>query len=256
MDRIRCFNLGLTLATMLATGCATSKYPNTLNVDSPVNVKFIGIVDEISTPTTLSTRTTNAGGGGLLGALVAAGVEADRQKTFTTQVRDTLDFQAFAEVTLLESFAKAVKSRPGWSLVSSNEIYKADAAFLLEVTDMGVDQPRSAGIFKLVYQPTITVTATLIGTPPFEIMGTKGNDVQVADPTNHPVLYRRVECVSHLKGCKLKSSAANNFVKVNGFTGMFTYSGDPELFKVAYREAIELAVKRIAASWVSVKASK
>lgn len=114
---------------------------------------------------------------------------------------------------------------------------------------MGVSPPH--GAFKLHYQPTITIEATLIGNPPFEIVRDSRNKVQVIDPTNHPVLYK-----GDARNGKMESDAAENFVKVNGFTGLYEYAGDPELFKAAYREAIDLAVKRIADSWPSSTTSK
>lgn len=207
MHRIPYFIISLGLITVMTTGCATAKYPKTLTANTSAKLKYIGIVDEIRTPTTLSTRTTT--GSGVLGTLVAAGVEASREQSFTSQVRASLDFQRFAEEALRESFAKAVKSRPNWCLVQSNVVNKADAAFLLEVTDMGVDYPH-CGLFKTVYQPTITITATLIGNPPFEIVGTRDKDVQVVDSASHPILYRRAERISYQTGCTLKSKAANS----------------------------------------------
>ena len=257
MQRIPYVVIALGLITVMLTGCATN-YPNKLTAETASRVKLVGLVNEISTPTTLSTRTTNSGGGGLLGLVIATGVESARENSFTTQMRAKFDFQVFAEETLRESFTKALKEYPGWTLCPSNEIDKADAAFLLEVKDMGIDYPRAKGVFsfKMVWQPTVTVAATLISKPPFDVVKTSITDVQVLDPEKHPILYRRGEEITNQrKGCTLESDAATSFVSINAF-GSITLSDNPELIKQAYREAIDLAVKRIANSWISGTTSK
>jgi hypothetical protein len=256
MQRFLCVGLSLVLISVILTGCA-SKYPNTLTDDTASQVKIIGLVPEISTPTTLSTRTTN-GGGGLLGAAIAVGVEAARAKSLTSQIRAKFDFQAFAEETLRDSFTKAMKEHKGWTLCPSNALDQADAAFLLELKDMGVDRPRAKAAFSLsmIWQPTVTIAATLIAKPPFDVVKTSYNDVEVAEPLKHAILYRSVEEITCLKkGCKLESKAATSFVTISTM-GSITLTEDTELIKQAYREAIELAVKRIADSWAKGKATK
>ena len=240
---------------MLMSGCAT--YPNRITQETDAKVKTVGMADEIATPTSLKTP-GNAGAGqaGMIGILIDAGIQAGKQKNFTTQVRERLDFQKFAEERLRESFTKAVHNRLGWTLASSNSLEKTDAVFVLRVTEMGVDDYHSHSFFfpKLEYQPTITVIATLIGNPPFEIVGYKGNFVKVLNPETHPILYHRKEHISYRTSGHMDSHAAHNFVTHDGLmVYSWKYSGDAELTKEAFREAIDLAVKRIADSW-TVKA--
>jgi len=150
--------------------------------------------------------------------------------------------QKFTEEALRESFTKAAKDHAGWKFVSSDNIDKADAAFLLEVTSMGVDNPPQwPPSMDMSYPPTITISATLIGNPPFEIVRTEGK-VQALDPTNHPILYQRVELISN------KDKLPRHFSR--------QYSDDPEVFKTSFQEAIDLAVKRIADSWATEKVSR
>lgn len=235
----------------LMSGCAT--YPNKMTKEADAKVKTVGILEEISTPTSLVTPSNaNAGQAGVVGLLISSGIEAGQQKDFTTQVRGLFDFQALAENTLRESFTKAVKNRPGWALAASNENSKADAMFVLKVTRLGIDNCHSHTIFppKLEYQPTVTVTATLIGNPPFEIVDNDGPVVKVLEPEKHPILYHRIECISYVRSAHIDSDAAKNFVKQDGITVYsWKYSGDANLTKEAFREAIDLAVKRIAESW-------
>lgn len=105
----------LFLIALGVAGCATQN-SNTATAEAFSRIRTVGIVAEIKTPTTLSTRTTSGGGGVLVDILVTQPVEKSRGRTFTDQVRAGLDFQAFAAETLRESFARAVKNYPGWSL--------------------------------------------------------------------------------------------------------------------------------------------
>ena len=84
------------------------------------------------------------------------------------------------------------------------------------------------------FSPTVTVSACLIGKPPVEVVRT-GNAVQVLDPANHPILYQRVEHISNRDGLAARSSN--------------DYTDHPEIFRAAFQEAIDLAVKRLADSW-------
>jgi hypothetical protein len=202
-----------------------------LTAETAAKVKTIAIVDEISTPTSLSVP--SAAGAGLL---VAAVVDPKKQNAFTASVRANLDFQKFAAEALRESFAKALKGHPGWTLAPSNEIDKADAAFVLSVERMGVMRPKQfwPPPSHLDYTPIVSISATLIGNPPFEVIRTKG-EVQALDSSSHPVLYRKMEHVS----------AADNVACHRSKE----YSGNPEIFKTAFRKAIDLAVKRMVESW-------
>jgi hypothetical protein len=221
-------NLILVLSALLVSGCATTRYPATLTAETGAKVRVVSIVDEISTPTSL---TVPGAGGGIIGFTV----QLQKQKNFTSEVRANLDFQKFTEDALRESFTRAVKGHAGWKFFSSDDIDKADAAFLLEVTSMGVDNPPQwPPSMDMSYPPTITISVTLIGNPPFEIVRTEGK-AQALDPTNHPVFYQRVELISN------KDKLPRHFSR--------QYSDDPEIFKTAFSEAIDLAVKRIAASW-------
>ena len=235
MNRIPHVGLGLGLAVLMATGCATTKYPKTLTTETAARVQTVGMVEEITTPTSL---TVPGAGGGIIGFTV----QLKKQKAFTEEVRANLDFQKFTEEALRKAFAEAVKGHSGWKLVSSDEIDKADAAFLLEVASMGVDNPPQwPPSMDMSYPPTITISATLIGNPPFEIIRTEG-EAQALDPANHPILYQRVERISN------KDKLPRHFSR--------QYSDDPEVFKAAFQEAIDLAVKRIAASWTPEAASR
>lgn len=243
-------NFGL-IGIMLMSGCVT--YPNRITQETNVKVKTVGIADEIPTPTSLKTPgNANAGQAGPIGILIDAGIQTGNQKDFTTQVRERFDFQKFAEETLRESFTQAVKNRSGWTLAASNSRDKTDAEFVLRVTEMGVDDYHSHSFFFpiLEYQPTITVTATLIGNPPVEIVGYKGNSIKVLNPEQHPILYHRMERISYRTSGHMESPAAHSFVTHNGLmVQSWKYSGDAQLTKAAFREAINLAVKRIADSW-------
>ena len=235
MNRIKYYVAGLGLAALLVSGCATTKYPKTLTTETAAKVQSVGIIEEISTPTSL---TVPGAGGGIIGFTV----QLQKQKNFTSEVRANLDFQKFTEEALRESFTKAAKDHAGWKFVSSDNIDKADAAFLLEVTSMGVDNPPQwPPSMDMSYPPTITISATLIGNPPFEIVRTEGK-VQALDPTNHPILYQRVELISN------KDKLPRHFSR--------QYSDDPEVFKTSFQEAIDLAVKRIADSWATEKVSR
>lgn len=235
MNKVTYTNLILGLSALLVSGCATTRYPTTLTADTVGKVRAVSIVEEISTPTSL---TVPGAGGGIIGFTV----QLQKQKNFTSEVRANLDFQKFTEDALRESFTKAVQGHAGWKFVSSDNIEKADAAFLLEVMSMGVDNPpKWPPSMDMSYPPTITISATLIGSPPFEIVRTDGK-VQALDPTNHPILYQRVELISN------KDKLPRHFSR--------QYSDDPEVFKAAFREAIDLAVKRIAASWTAGQVSR
>lgn len=228
MKRIPCFSLVLGVVAMMATGCATTKYPKTLTAETAAKLQSVNIVKEINTPTSL---TVPGAGGGIIGFTI----QLQKQKAFTEEVRANLDFQKFAEEALRESFTKAVSGHPGWKLVSSDD--KADAAFLLEVISMGADNPPQwPPSMEMSYPPTITISATLIGNPPFEVVRTEGK-VQALDPANHPIYYQRIERIG------TKDKLPRHFSR--------QYSDDPAIFKSAFQEAIDLAVKRIAASWTT-----
>ena len=235
MHRIKYTDLVLSISILLASGCATTRYPTTLTTDTAEKMRAVGIVEEISTPTSL---TVPGAGGGIIGFTV----QLQKQKNFTSEVRANLDFQKFTEDALRESFTKAVKGHAGWKYVSSDDIEKADAAFLLEVTSMGVDNPpKWPPSMDMSYPPTITISATLIGNPPFEIVRAEGK-VQALDPADHPILYQRIERISN------KDKLPRHFPR--------QYSDDPEVFKTSFQEAIDLAVKRIADSWATEKVSR
>lgn len=238
----------LVVATM-TSGCATPKHPQTLSVATAANMKTVAVLDEIHTPTSLDVPLVSGGG-----ALFDAVGQSVRTTTFTTEVRTNLDFQCFAAETLRESFSAAVKNHPGWTLVASNEIAKADVAFLLEVVSMGVDSPppfykwdmktpdgKPYRGLKPPLRPVVTISATLIAKPPVEIIRAE-DELQVIDPANHPILYQRVE--STAKGDKVPYHLSKE------------YSDSPEVFKDAFREAIHLVVQRIADSWNEKQASK
>ena len=239
---------GLT-SLVFVSGCAT--YPDCMTAEKGANIRVVGIADEISTPTFLVTPgIPNAAG--VAGAIVVAGVKTSQQSSLTAQVRSQFDFQSFAAETLRESFAKAVKRHPGWMLAEPSQKEKADAVFVLRVKELGVDRGHShdAFIYKFEHQPTVTITATLIGNPPFDCVAGSGDVVKVLEPERHPILYHRKEQISNRCSGHMGSHAAHGFV-TNGSYAQFNwkYSGDAKLTQEAFREAIELAVKRIESSW-------
>jgi hypothetical protein len=59
------------------------------------------------------------------------------------------------------------------------------------------------------------------------------------------IIYQRIE---HNDRRKL-SKEAYTLAPASGFSGLPKYSGDVELFKRVFTEAIEQAVKQISASW-------
>lgn len=236
MKRITCVSLALGLVAMMATGCATTNRPMALAPDTAAKIKTVAIVDEINTPTSLAVP--SAAGAGLL---VAAVVDPKKQNAFTAEVRANLDFQKFAVEALRESFGKALKNNPGWTVVASTE--KADAAFVLSVERMGVMRPQQfwPPPSHLDYTPIVSISAALIGNAPFEIVRTAG-EVQALDSASHPVLYRGV---AH-------ATAADNVACHKSRE----YSGNPEVFKAAFRKAIDLAVKRMTDSWTPGEAQR
>lgn len=238
MKRMTVSSLVLGMVVLISAGCATSPYPRTLSTDTASRLKKIAIVDEISTPSLLDVA---AAGGGVIGAVVVI----QKQKEFTAQVSRNTDFQQVIKETLRESFANAIKAHPGWILVDSNTNQKADAAFVLSVPRMGVDNPPPSFSMsmnmKIEYSPSITISAMLIENPPFEVVQVD-NKTQVLDPMNHPVLYQRTERVSGRD--KLPCHSSNQ------------YAYNPVVFKSAVKDAVDLAVKRIAESWVPTEKTK
>ncbi len=252
MQREQGFRVVLAVVVaVFVSGCAST--PKRITAETHAKVKVVGIEKEISTPTSLRPpANANAGQAGLIGALIDAGVQAGKQRTLTDQVREQFDFQKFAEETLRDSFSKAVTNRPGWILADPNSNEKMDAVFVLNVSELGVDDYHSHAFFfpKLEYQPKVTVVATLIGNPPIEIVGNKGGVVEVLDPDSHPILYQRKERISYQASGHMDSRASHDFVKHDGLmVYSWKYTGDEALTKEAFREAIELAVKRLADSW-------
>ncbi len=229
MQRLLKLNMVLALTISLFTGCATTKYPRTLTAESATGVKRVSIVREIVTPSAVFTPMN---GGGVLGMAL----QASQMKRFAAAVREKFDFQQFAEDTLRESFSKAIGQHAGWTLVTPADTGTADAAFLLEVTSMSIFPPPPFSVsFKPKNSPGVTISATLISNPPLEVVRTEKGEVQILDPEHHQILYKRVESITN--GDKLP---AHDYGE---------YRDNPEIFKEAFKQAIDLAVTKIAASW-------
>ena len=244
--------------TLVSTGCTTApkylKYPNTLTASA---FKTIRIEECIGTPSILYVPSPDIGQSAMMpatyspligenGALVAGSVGSGiggavqnaKMAEFTADVRKDIDFQEFAKYTVRGAFTAAVKNRPEWKLVSSNNPQLADATFKLAVLCMGADGP--VGFFPIRYKPTITIAATLIGTSP----ALSQNGHPTAKPPSS-IFYQRIE---RNQTSKLSDESCH-FVKAAGFSMLPKYSGDVELFKKSLTEAINLAVKQLADSW-------
>ena len=219
---------------LLLTGCATTPQAH-LSAEVAAQVKKVALYEEISTPTSLSTP-FRGGGGGILGAAAGAAVQAKSQNKFTQQVGAQLDFQKFASQTTRELVEDAIKQHPGWTFVPASQAAKADAMLVLDVEKMGVEDPPPALIPPMTpeYRPVVTIRATLIANPPFEVIRGDGG-LQTTDPDAHPILFRQV------------GQATKRDVKGQYRSSALT--GDAETFKTAFREAFEVAVHKLAAAW-------
>ena len=233
---------GLLLALGIITGCATQQ-AKFISPEVAARVHKIAVYEEISTPTSLTTP-FRAGGGGLLGAAVGAAIQAKNQKAFTSEVSAKLDFQEFAALTTRDLMHDAIVQHAGWTLVPTNETEKADAMFVVDVELMGVDDPPAKFIptkANMGYRPVVTIRATLIANPPFEIVRGKTGP-RSADPVANPVLFEQVGRATNKDALKGYSSNA--------------LTGSAEAFKSAFRESFNVAIKKLSDGWTPKTASK
>lgn len=231
---------------LFATGCTSiPKYPNTIDVKA---IKTVRIQDSISTPSSLHVPSPNIGQSGMLavshgpaaggiGAGIGGAVQNAKINEFTAAVRRDIDFQQFAADTLRNAFLEAVRKHTEWTVTSSPD-QPADATVSLDILGMGTDGP--IGLLPPRYAPTVIVSATITGSTAHS-MGTAD---RIAGHEG-AIIYQRIESNDSRK----LSKEAFTLAPASGFSGLPKYSGNVELFKRAFTEAIEQAVKQIVESW-------
>ena len=216
----------------LVSGCAT--YPDKLTPKIHEEVKTVAIIYEITTPKSLDVPPVDNFVADILlskpdSTLVNTAVTEKRREEWTSRIREHTDFQKLIEETLRESFTEAVRSYPGWTLVSSNELAKADAAFLLEVSTIGFNG------YPTKLRQAFSVIVRLIKKPPFEIVGSSGLGRKVIDPEIHPTLYWKYD------GTRDRDELPRYSID--------EYANSPGVFTTAFQKAIDIVVRRIANSW-------
>ncbi len=245
--------VGSLIVVVFASGCAsTPKYPNTIAAGT---VHTIRIQENIYTPHALNVPSPDIGQSSMLSAShglaiggAAAGIGGAVQNAkinqFTAAVRKDIDFQQFAADTLRNCFLNAVSKHTQWT-VSSTPDQPADATVSLGIQQMGTRGP--FGIFPFIpilnppkYAPTVIVNVTMTGhsSPAVGMAEKNAVDEEV-------IMYQRIECNDRRK----LSKEAYTLAPASGFSGLPKYSGDVELFKRAFTEAIEQAVNQLAESW-------
>jgi len=231
---------------LFAAGCTSvPKYPNTLNTRT---VKTIRLQEPIYTPSSLYVPSPDIGQsdmltvshgpviGGSAGAIGGA-VQNAKINEFTAAVRQDIDFQEFAADALRNAFLRAVKKHTDWTVTSSPD-QPADAILSLGILRMGTRGP--IGLFPPKYAPTVSIAATMTVPTVPSMHAADSNAVH-----KESVIYQRIASNDSIKPNKESYALA----PASGFSGLPKYSGDVELFKRAFTEAIEQAIDQLAESW-------
>jgi hypothetical protein len=238
--------VGAVIVGLFASGCTSvPKYPNTLDSKT---VKTIRLQENIYTPSSLYVPSPDIGQsdmltvshgpvvGGTAGGIGGA-VQNAKINEFTAAVRQDIDFQKFAADTLRNAFLRAVKKHTEWTVTSSPD-QPADAILSLGILRMGTRGP--IGLFPPKYAPTVSIAATMTDPAAPSLHSADSNAVH-----KESIIYQRIASNDSIKPNK----DAYALAPASGFSGLPKYSGDVELFKRAFTEAIEQAVNQLAESW-------
>jgi len=197
-----------------------------------------------------SAQAVGATGGALASGIsssLASRVQLARAKDVTAAVRKDIDFQQVIAKIVRDSFSQTVKKWEGWEVLPDDSNLTADATFSLAVLKVGFEGPTLQS-FKIRYTPTITVLAILEKASTTSTPATSPNKTDSSIHLLPNVCYARVETNS---SSKMISDAALNLGRPTGFSALPGYTGNPEMFRQAYQEAMEDVMNHFETSWSS-----